>query len=314
MAEQQDAPEKIQVTSPELDALNETAQRMSEWLHKDMRETVRALQVLPTIPSLLADFKTRIVEQFKLLFTNQLETQMISREANIRVLEQKGGVVEHHLRNKIKQFEEAKQRVSSRYDRLSNQQTTEHSNFLRQLDGHAYDIPEKIYPNQVLGRFSFDSVPSYRYLAAHTVESAVVRNECLTEGYTKAAEAIGEFLNRREQFYRPLGESGQIQLEEGTHELPYWIVGIEDLSTGTIEERVVFEWDGADEAEGLDMNKVNDLRNLALRHKDQFERVQGSRVDFVQLVESLKTEYNLQADNARSLTEDCTSYYEIKES
>jgi hypothetical protein len=314
MAEQQDAPEKIQVTSPELDALNETAQRMSEWLHKDMKETVRALQVLPTIPSLLADFKTRIVEQFKLLFTNQVETQMISREANIRVLEQKEGVVEHHVRNKRKQFEEAKQRVSSRYDRLSGQQTTEHSNFLRQLDDHAYDIPEKIYPNQVLGRFSFDSVPSYRYLAAHTVESAVVRNDCLTEAYGKAAEAMSEFLNRREQFYLALGESGPTQLEEGTHELPYWIVGIEDRSTGTVEERVLFEWDGGEAAEGFDMNRANDLRNLALRHKDQFERVQGSRVDFVQLVESLKAEYNLQADNARSLTEDCTHYYEIKES
>ena len=314
MAEQQNGPEKIQVTSPELDALNETAQRLSDWLHRDMKETVRALQVLPTIPSLLQDFKTRIVEQFKLMFTNQLETQMIAREANIRVLEQKEGVVEHHLRNKKKQFEEAKQRVSSRYDRLSDQQTTEHTNFLRQLDGHAYDIPEKIYPHQVLGRFSFDSVPSYRYLAAHTVESAVVRNECLTEGYGKAAEAIGEFLNRREQFYRSLGESGQTQLEEGSYELPYWIVGIEDRSTGIIEERVLFEWDVAEAAEGLDTDKVNALRNLAVRYKDQYERVKASPAELAELAQSLATECNLQDDDARSLTEDCVAYYEIKES
>jgi hypothetical protein len=314
MAEQQNAPEKIQVTSPELDALNETAQRVSEWLHKDMKETVRALQVLPTIPSLLADFKTRIVEQFKLLFTNQVETQMIAREANIRVLEQKEGVVENHVKNKRKQFEEAKQRVSSRYNRLSDMQTTEHSNFLRQLDGDAYDIPEKIYPNQVLGRFSFDSVPSYRFLAAHTVESAVVRNECLSDGYGKAAQAISEFLNRREQFYRSLGGSGQTQLEEGTYELPYWIVGIEDRSTGIVEEKVLFEWDAAESAEGIDADKVNDLRNLALQYKDQCERAQASPDELAQLVQSLKTECNLQDDDARALTKDCTGYYEIKES
>lgn len=255
-------PSEMKVHSPEIDSINKTAQRISNWLHNDFKEIIKPLQVLPKIPEILRDFKEKITEQFSMLFTNMIDTQILSRHANIKVTEKKIQLVEEHIDKKETQFIELKKRITDRFQNLSNKLDEMHSKFLKQLDNHVYDIPEKIYPIQIQEKFSFSSVPTKNYIIAHTQESALTRFEVLNDGFDEAQKNIHSFLDARNNFYDELG-CHNAYLDEGQYGLPYWAVEVEDTESGEKRTEVYFKWELLNEETEIPNKTIDIMRDYA---------------------------------------------------
>jgi len=252
-----------EVNSPKIDAIDRATQRISNWLHNDLREIIKPLQSLQSLPDDIGDLKKRLVEQFRKLFVGQVTAEMKAREANIRVGVQKSELVEAHVERKKKQLEESQERIRSRFGRLAKAVSEDHSTDLERLDSHAYRITEQIYPEKVQARFSYESPVFWRALAQHSAKSANARSECLLEGNEKAQSAVSAFLDQREAFHEELDrlDCGE---KAGRYTLQYWTVTVEDEDTGEERTDVVFPWDLAKSDPPVSKATVEALRDAVL--------------------------------------------------
>jgi hypothetical protein len=256
-------PDRFKIDSPDIQAIRDTATRISNWLHRDLREIMEPLQVLRELPAMLTSFKERMVEQFDMMFTGQAELQLLSRQANIKVIEQKLDFTGNHIEKKQQQFEDVSKRVVKRYRELAEQLSKEHESFLNRLDSHAYEILDKTYPVQVEERVSLGAIPASNYLVAHTLESAYARTVCLEQGFAGAREAVSGFLEQRRNSYEELKDLSTSALEEGAYELPFWFVETEDIESGAVSREIVFPWDVIDGSEKPGDEIAEDIRALA---------------------------------------------------
>jgi len=227
---------------PTINAMNEIANGVSDWLHRDLKAIIRPLQVLPEIPKHLYKLKTLIVDQFSRLFTNQMAAEMKSREANIRVANEKTKFVEDHIEEKKEQLEDSKKRVQARFENHAETISEDHEAELERLDSHAYKIIDQIYPQEVQERFSYDSPVFWDEMAEHSANAAAARSACLQEGNEQAASSVSAFLDEREAFYNELREMASQGAEKGIQHLPFWRVELEDTETGETEVEILFPW------------------------------------------------------------------------
>jgi len=232
----------MKVESPEIDSIQATTKRISNWLHHDLKEVVKPLQVLPSIPEDLRDLKERLVEQFRLLFRGEIAAEMKSREANIRVAKQKSSITEQHIENKRSRLVDEVDRVQSQAQKRLERVARDHQVDLRNLDSHAYKIVDEIYPKQIQLKFSEASTPFWGAVAEHASESVVSRTACLDEGFEAAKESIECFLEEREAFKRTFQKLTATGLkDDATYALPFWFALIKDESTG--ETTIEIAWD-----------------------------------------------------------------------
>jgi uncharacterized membrane-anchored protein YhcB (DUF1043 family) len=269
MSNSDNRPLKVQVdevNSPKIDAINRATQRISNWLHNDLREIIKPLQSLKSLPDDVGDLKKRLIEQFRKLFVGQVTAEMKAREANIRVGVQKSELVETHIERKKGQLEESQERIRSRFGRLAKAVSKDHANDLERLDSHAYRITEHIYPEQVQERFSYESPVFWRALAQHSVSSANARSECLLEGNESAQSAVSTFLDRREAFDEAL-EAMSCSAQPGRYALPYWAVRVEDPDTGEERTDVLFPWDLQKTDPPVSEDALEALRSAVLKRE-----------------------------------------------
>jgi len=231
------------INSPKIDAIKTATERVSNWLHNDLREIIKPLQNLHTLPDDVADLKKRLVEQFKRLFVGQITAEMKSREANIRVAQRKANLVETHVDRKKEQLTESRERVQARYEKLAESVAKDHEADLERLDSHAYEITETIYPEQIQERFSYESPVFWTALAEHSAASAAARTSCLKEGTQAAASELASFLDVREQFHEEVSRLTSSKAEPGEYTLSYWYVEVKDEDTGESHLDVLFPWD-----------------------------------------------------------------------
>lgn len=300
-------PSEMKVNSPEIDTINKTTQRISNWLHNDFREIIKPLQVLPKIPEILSDFKEKITEQFSMLFTNMIDTQIVSRHANIIVTEKKVSLVEEHVDKKEHQFIDAKKRITERFQDLSNKLVEMHSKFLKQLDSHAYDIPEKIYPNQIQEKFSYASNSTKNYIIAHAQESALTRHDTLNEGFEAAKKSIDTFLDKREIFYDNLRRY-YCEEEEGKYGLPLWAVEVEDLDSKEKRIEVYFDWELKNEKCDLPSKTVGKMRDYAKGMFEYRESKQNDNYLKSSFIKTLYEEKQIPEDEIKRFENDCVEF------
>lgn len=231
------------IRSPKIDAIKQATERVSNWLHNDLREIIRPLQNLHTLPDDIGDLKRRLVEQFRRLFVGQITAEMKSREANIRVAKRKADLVETHVDRKKEQLTQGEERVRFRFGGLAASVSQDHQSDLESLDDHAYRITESIYPNQIQERFSYESPVFWTSLAKHSAVSAAARTECLREGTESAAANVSHFLDEREVFHESLRRLTSPAATEGHYELRYWFVEVKDPDTGEVSVDIIFPWD-----------------------------------------------------------------------
>ncbi len=237
-------PDRMRVDSPEIDSINRTTQRISNWMHKDFVEIAKPLQVLPSLPGVLRDLQERLVEQFRINFSGQVAIEMKAREANVMMAERKSAFLEEQVNRKNGLLTEYSERINSRYSRISDETAKEHESFLTQLDSHAYRIVEDIYPNQIEAKFSAGPDVALSHLVRHAMEASVARAACLAESRDETSEIMAEFLAERQAAYGEVDEmtSG---LQEGRFEIPYHYAIFEDHETGEEILEIVFgEGDG----------------------------------------------------------------------
>ncbi|MEN6455730.1 MAG: hypothetical protein ABFD10_15890 [Prolixibacteraceae bacterium] len=229
------------------DLLNEpdsndlTNAKAGNWLHNDLKKIMEPLSVVKFIPDLIRELKQTIVKQFTNLFTGQVEADVITRQATIKVLNKKIESTDRHIKHKEENLTKTVERIEERYTILTDQLNQEHEAFLRKLDSHAYDIVEKIYPSQIRNRFSSDSLPCIDFLAEHAKASVSDRSVCLEQGMNDAQREVAAFIEKRQLLYHELEEFECLHLDEGAYELPWCFVQLENRETGETKFECWFE-------------------------------------------------------------------------
>lgn len=246
-------PDNVRIRSPQIDSIDRTAKRISNWLHNDFREVIEPLQVLPEIPGILSDFQKEMVEQLGNQIVAQIMAQMKIRQANIQVAEGKAEFLEGRVERERELLDRTRESVKARYDDLLEHSAREHSSFLSQLDGHAFQIVDDIYPNQIDEKVVSQSHPFWALLATHAFESAFARALSLSAGRDEAARPMSDFLRDSQTAFAEI-EALDSGIEEGEYEIPYWYGVFEDENTGKTFVDVVF----ADELQNSD---AGDLLN-----------------------------------------------------
>lgn len=261
-------PKQMKVHSPEIDSIKANSNRISNWLHNDLKNIIEPLTVVRFIPDLIKELKQTIVNQFTNLLLGQVEADVINRQANIKVLNKKIDSTQIHIAQKEEGLNKTIDRLTDRYSTLSDQLNTEHETFLRKLDSHAYDIIEKVYPQQVQEKFSYDSVPGISFLSDHAMISVEDRNICIDKGFKNALKAISHFTKDREQFYNELSEFECNLLDEGAYELPWCFVEMENNITGETKLECWFE---CELDEGQKVPALEDLRQEIEHRAEQIK-------------------------------------------
>jgi len=234
-------PSKMRVSSPEIDSIKITTNRISTWLHNDLKAIIEPLYVLKELPEMIKEFKKTVVTQFTNLLMGQIEGDVINRQANIKVLNKKIESTQIHINQKEINLDKTKVRISKRYTDLAEQLNTEHETFLRKLDSHAYEIIDKVYPNQIQDKFSYDSLPSIDFLSEHAMVSVTDRNICLEQGMNDANKEVSRFVDNRQLFYNDLKEFECYGFEEGVYELPFCFMELENHKTGEVKKEYWFQ-------------------------------------------------------------------------
>jgi hypothetical protein len=234
-------PDKMQVSSPEIDSINEVSKRISNWLHNDLRNIIEPLTVLHAVPDLLKEVNTTVVSQFTSLFQGQIEADVINRQATIKVLNKKIASTEKHIGQKEENLDKTLERVNARYDGLSDQLNKEHETFLKKLDSHAYEIIDRIYYQQVQERFSYDSLPVTSLLADHAMVSATDRTICLDKGFSDAFEQVTNYVEEKQSLADDTIPFQCSELSEGIYDLPFCFIETEDRQSGERHLECLFE-------------------------------------------------------------------------
>ena len=297
-------PDKVKVTSPEIDSIKATSEHISNWLHHDFLEVIKPLQVLNELEDMLTHFKKEMVEQFGILFTSQIESQVVSRQASIRANEQKVKLIEDQISKKEIQFREAKERIVARYEKIAEQLVGEHAKYLKQLDSQAYEIVDKIYPDQIQEGFSFASLPAQKYLAAHVIESALTRSAALNDSYKKAKEIMTEFLKKRESFSEDIEFGVTDKLDAGDYYLPLWHIEVEDRETGDKHTELYFEWEISGNSAPISSAQSEILRAIGIDLIKNASFGELAEADKVELVNLLKKSHDTPENEVKRLLKD----------
>lgn len=300
-------PDKIRVTSPEIDSLNQVAQRISNWLHADLKNMVEPLQYLPKVQEILADFKEVLVSQLSALMGTQFKILVKAREANLRVAQAKARLTEEHIEKKKTQIVERGERTTGRYEKLLDQVASEHETYLKQLDSHAYELLSAVYPGEVQARFSFDSVPTWPALAAHAEGSAMTRSACLHEGYSHAHSAVTDFLSDRRRFQNGLESLATDDVDDGPLALTFWFVEVENAETAKRHTEIAFSWDLGDDPHCASISEslLDDLRREAKAQIDWGQATALPITAWEGLERVLCTRHNLPSDEFQRLVREC---------
>lgn len=154
-----DFPSKMKIESPELDAVKKSTETISNILTKHIQEIIKPLQVLFDLPELIKNLRETITENFNNLFTSNIESDVLNRQAIIKVTESKTGFIKTYIEKKQRLASEAVEVIKKDYEGYFDELANDQKNFLNQIDSHAYEILEKVYPNQVQEKFSYQSIP-----------------------------------------------------------------------------------------------------------------------------------------------------------
>jgi len=236
-------PRNMEVHSPELDAVKESTKSIVNILTNNLQNIARDIQALTKLPKLFAELKTLVANQFSNLFQAQVESEIMNRQANIKVLGKKIGFVESHINKKEDQLKKTNEQISNRFVNVSKELTKENELFLSKLDSHAYSITEQIYPKQIKEKFSFDIQPNIDYLVNHTAENAYLRTKCLSDSYLDSKKQVDNFLLERNMFYNSIEKYGvKTNLEDDKYKLSAWVYKLKNNETGEVETKFIFPW------------------------------------------------------------------------
>jgi hypothetical protein len=134
---------------------------------------------------------------------------------------------------KFAQLQADTRRVTEKYQQLFETVASESRSRVDRMDAHAFGILDKTYPREVQERISADSGGALECLTDHAGRVAVDRARQLNQGLHKAQEAVQEFLDLRQRFYRQLESFiWPSSMEPGDYEVPVFCIETRDSTNG----------------------------------------------------------------------------------
>jgi hypothetical protein len=230
-------PNEIKVRAPETDhaisGLSLAFSSLSHLLQDSFNEIAGSLRALRQLPEMLTAFQQAVVREFSQLHVGELENQIFSRHSNLQVAEQKLQASANMEKDKLGQLRPDSHRLAERYQQLMENVGGECLCRINQMDSHAFQILDEIYPKEVRERFSLVSSETLRCLTAHAGLVAVDRSEQLNKGLKEAQSALQDFLSQRHQFYEQLDTILRpMDIKPGCYEVPVLYLEIRDTTTG----------------------------------------------------------------------------------
>lgn len=304
MSEQQhrikvDFPDKINVTSPELDGLKESTRSISNVLSEHLIAIARSIQSLTELPDLIKKLRITVTENFGNLFKAGIEADVMNRQAAIKVIESKTGFVQTHIEKKKKHAVEAIGFIKSDYEKYFEAIAKEQDMFLQKLDSHAYELVEKVYPKQIQAKFSLQSLPCLDFMAEHISDSAILRTNVINTALRDAENEVDKFIEERQMFYGEVDRMGISSLAEGGYTMECYTIDIEDNETGHIERKYIFPWGFRQDvgiAEGEFGQAIDEKADCDYETKSETSKL---------FWEKLRTFVNLDEEGWRRFEEDC---------
>jgi hypothetical protein len=278
--------DNITVQSPQIDAIKVSTEHISHWLHKDFKEIVKPLQNLEALPALFSSLESRLVEQFRHSLSGQIAVSMKTTEANIRVAEQRGSVVQNEIKQKENDFVHDNENTTKRHNERIESLNQHHETFIHELDSHAFDITEKIYPDQVQSKFSFISQPFWQELAKHINKLAYARSSALLESLKETIQSLNKFVDMRKTVYKELRAlTVSESIQDGSYDLPYWYLVVEDVATKQQHIEVFFDWESQNINLDDDQTVENNLKLSVggFATKDKFDELRQVIIKQVRL-------------------------------
>lgn len=224
-------PREMRVTSPEIDSIKVSTQKTLEVLTRHLQEIISSVQSVDQLPVLIEQLRTTVTENFSTLFTSSVEAEVLSRQAIIKVIENKTEFVQKHIAKKQNHANNAVDIITKDFESYLKQLAEEQEVFLQKLDSHVYDITESIYPIRI-SLLLESYLPSINILSDHISQIAEVRTIAINNLFNKASEAIQSFVEERDDFYSELENLSINDMEEGCYELPCYFLEVEDRETG----------------------------------------------------------------------------------
>jgi len=295
-------PKKMNIDSPELRTIEKSTKTIIEILSEYLKKIAEPLQVLKELPTMMGSVQKTVSDNFRDLFISNIETQVLSRQANIKVQETKIGHTRDHMEKKNSHANEMIEKVKSDYKGYFEEIANEHELFLRKLDSHAYEIVENYYPKQIQEKFSFLSIPCINFLSNHTTESAQARSSFITTCVEDAEQSIDTFLEERNMFNDDLNKYHIPNLKEGIFELPVSFIEIENIETGEKELQTFYEWVELGNDDQLEIEK--DLDKIVEIGITELERpISRSQEIILKLIE----DSNVSGEMAERFKKDCNT-------
>ncbi len=299
-------PDKMEVDAPKtdymIDSLTQAFVSLSKMLQKAFVEILDALQTLKHVPEIVDNFQKEVTNQFTNMFTHQLESQIMSRQASMLSAQKKWEITDSRCKEKTDQLSNDIKRLTERYGQKFETLTDESKRRINDIDSHAFDVVEGIYPKQIQEKFSFDSVPAVELLAAHADDSAVARALCLEEGLESLHISIRNFLEKRESFYKELDFiKAEDKLSPGWYELPFLVAEVEDTSTGEITHELTLDPALLDKVSISD-EMMERLNEIVIQQIKSHERETLDPEDQTNLAE-LMSEFEVPEDEQRRFEE-----------
>ncbi len=255
-------PKKMEVHSPEIDSINKVSQRISNWLHHDMIEIVRPLQVLNKIPELFKDMKIKIVEQFSSLSMNIIEMEVIKKYSNLKSLEKKIKLMDKSIDESNRLIEESVYEIDNRIENLMDNYSYEHEKYLKELDKEAYSLIGETFDSCVLDLKKDKPKLNFVKMSQHLVESSTNRGLVLKENLDTAQDNIDSFIERRREFHSQFPRVGQTKLVEGDYEIGFYYVKIKNKKNNSITTKILLDVSNKDK--NIDLEKVYDLAKMKI--------------------------------------------------
>lgn len=201
-------------------------------LHSEFEKIIGQLANVERLPELFSSLEKVTAEQFKLSFLRQFEAQIVAQMSGILANQNRIQALEAFLEEKHRGLEEDCKRVAERYDALLEKLRQSNHDRRRQLDSHAYALLEAVYPRQIQPKFESLSLPCYRLLADHAMQSSRARSGAIGGALSRVQRAIADHLNRRAEALDALEKWADVARQPGRYSIPFWVVEVEDVKTG----------------------------------------------------------------------------------
>lgn len=224
-------PREMRVTSPEIDSIKVSTQKTLEILTRHLQEIISSVQSVDQLPALIEQLRTTVTENFSTLFTSSVEAEVLSRQAIIKVIENKTEFVQKHIDKKQQHANDAVGVITKDFELYFRQLAEEQEVFLKQLDNHVYDVIENIYQIHV-DEYLKSSFPTTQYLTERISNNAKIRTSAISEMLNDAEQEIDSFVDERSACYAALDEHKIDDMQEGSYELPCYFLEVEDRETG----------------------------------------------------------------------------------